>query len=223
MTVEIIIPGALRSEVDGASRVSVDSAGSLRAVLDEVERRWPRLGRRIRDERGELRRYVNVYVDGEDCRSLSGQETPVGAGAEVQVIPSVAGGSDIDGDAILAEHFAPWVQELGLTVEETGADFATLRLPWSARLAREGGAMSGQALMAAADTATVIAISAARGGFGPMTTVQLSTTFQRPVLGKDVVVTSRLTKLGRSLAFAEITMTAGESLVAQATTVYAVG
>jgi uncharacterized protein (TIGR00369 family) len=223
MTVEIIIPGALRSEVDGASRVTVDSTGSLRAVLDELERRWPRLGRRIRDERGELRRYVNVYVNGEDCRSLDGQETSVGEGSEVQVIPSVAGGSDIDGNAILAEHFAPWVQELGLTVEETGADYATLRLPWSARLAREGGAMSGQALMAAADTATVIAISAARGGFGPMTTVQLSTTFQRPVLGKDVLVTSRLTKLGRSLAFAEITMTAGESLVAQATTVYAVG
>ncbi|GIH04569.1 hypothetical protein Rhe02_26360 [Rhizocola hellebori] len=130
---------------------------------------------------------------------------------------------DLDGNAILAEHFAPWVQELGLTVEETGADFATLRLPWSARLAREGGAMSGQALMAAADTATVIAICAARGGFGPMTTVQLSTTFQRPVLGKDVLVTSRLTKLGRSLAFADITMTAGESLVAHATTVYAIG
>ena len=223
MTVEIIIPGALRSEVDGASRVTVDSTGSLRAVLDELERKWPRLGRRIRDEQGELRRYVNVYVNGEDCRSLDGQETSVGAGSEVQVIPSVAGGSDIDGNAILAEHFAPWVQELGLTVEETGADYATLRLPWSARLAREGGAMSGQALMAAADTATVIAISAARGGFGPMTTVQLSTTFQRPVLGKDVLVTSRLTKLGRSLAFADITMTAGESMVAQATTVYAIG
>ena len=128
----------------------------------------------------------------------------------------------IDGDAILAEHFAPWVQELGLKVEQTGADFATLRLPWSERLAREGGAMSGQALMAAADTATVIAISAAKGGFGPMTTVQLSTTFQRPVLGKDVLVTARLTKLGRSLAFADITMTAGESLVAHATTVYAI-
>ncbi len=170
---------------------------------------------------------------------LEDQETFVGEDAEVQVIPS-AGGSEIgggeigggdvgggidggiDGDAILAEHFAPWVQELGLKVEQTGADFATLRLPWSARLAREGGAMSGQALMAAADTATVIAISAAKGGFGPMTTVQLSTTFQRPVLGKDVLVTAKLTKLGRSLAFADITMTAGDSLVAQATTVYAI-
>jgi uncharacterized protein (TIGR00369 family) len=216
----VLIPGALRSEVDGASRVSVDAHGTLRAVLDEVESRWPRLGRRIRDERGELRKYVNVYVDGEDCRVLSGQETPVGAGAEVHVIPSVAGGS-FDGDAILKEHFAPWVQDLGLVVVGHGEDFATLRLPWSSRLAREGGAMSGQALMAAADTATVIAISSARGGFGPMTTVQLSTTFQRPVLGKDVLVTSRLTKLGRSLAFAEITMTADGTLVAQATTVYA--
>jgi uncharacterized protein (TIGR00369 family) len=223
VTVTLIVPGALRSEVDGASRVSLSSVGTLRAVLDEVESRWPRLGRRIRDERGELRRYVNVYVNGEDCRSLAGQETPVGDDAEVQVIPSVAGGSDVDGNAILAEHFAPWVQELGLVVEESGADYATLRLPWSARLAREGGALSGQALMAAADTATVIAIASARGGFGPMTTVQLSATFQRPVLGQDVLVTSRLTKLGRSLAFADITMTSGDTLVAHATTVYAVG
>lgn len=222
MSVQLIIPGALRSESDGASRLSVDSAGSLRAVLDEVERRWPRLGRRLRDERGELRRYVNVYVNGEDCRLLSGQETAVGTDDEVQVIPSVAGGSGVDGNAILADNFAPWVRQLGLVVEDAGADFATLRLPWSDQLAREGGAMSGQALMAAADTATVIAISSARGAFGPMTTVQLSTSFQRPVMGKDVLVTSRLTKLGRSLAFADITMTAGDVLVAHATTVYAI-
>lgn len=218
----LVVPGALRSEVDGASRLALDSTGTLRAVLDEVERRWPRLGRRIRDEQGEIRRYVNVYVNGEDCRTAAGQETPVTDGAEVQVIPSVAGGSDTDGNAILAENFAPWIQDLGLTVEETGADFATLRLPWSDKLAREGGAMCGQALMAAADTATVIAISAARGGYGPMTTVQLSTSFQRPVSGKDVLITARLTKLGRSLAFADVTMTAGETLVAHASTVYAV-
>jgi len=221
MSVQVVVPGALRSEVGGASRVSVEATGDLRAVLDEVESRWPRLGRRIRDEQGELRRYVNVYVNGEDCRSLAGQETPVADGAEVQVIPSVAGGSDFDGDAILAGNFAPWVHELGLTVEELGSDFATLRLPWSDRLAREGGAMSGQAMMAAADTATVIAISSARGGFCPMTTVQLSTTFQRPALGKDVLVTSRLTKLGRTLAFADITLTAEGAVVAHATTVYA--
>ncbi|GAA2363893.1 hypothetical protein Cme02nite_39740 [Catellatospora methionotrophica] len=223
--VTVLVPGALRTEAGGESRLDVAAGGTLRAVLDEIDQRWPRLGRRIRDERGELRRFVNVYVDGEDCRMLSGQDTPVAGGGEVQVLPSVAGGSVaqevFDGDRVLAENFAPWVRELGLSVQETGSDWATLRLPWSDRLAREGGAMSGQALMAAADTATVIAVSAARGGFVPMTTVQLSTTFQRPVLGSDVLVTARLTKLGRTMAFADVTMTAKGTLVAHATTVYA--
>jgi uncharacterized protein (TIGR00369 family) len=131
--------------------------------------------------------------------------------------------SSADGDAILAANFAPWVLDLGLTVVDTGDDHATLRLPWSDRLAREGGALSGQALMAAADTATVIALSAARGGYGPMTTVQQSTTFQRPVVGADVLVTARVSKLGRTLAFVDITMTADgdDRPVAHASTVYA--
>ena len=129
-----------------------------------------------------------------------------------------------DGDRLLADNFAPWVRDLGLVVTAVGDGTATLRLPWSDRLAREGGALCGQALMAAADTATVIAIAARRGGFGPMTTVQLSTTFQRPVVGADVLVASRLTKLGRTLAFAEITMTADGAGApsAHATTVYAI-
>jgi uncharacterized protein (TIGR00369 family) len=225
--VTVLVPGALRSEVDGRGAVEVGASGTLRAVLDEVDQSWPRLGRRLRDERGELRRYVNVYVDGEDCRGLAGLESTVGPAAEVRVLPSVAGGSSdvevavFDPAAVLAENFAPWVLDLGLRVEETGPKHATLRLPWSDRLAREGGALSGQALMAAADTATVIAVSSARGAFGPMTTVQLSTTFQRPVLGQDVLITARLTKLGRTLAFADISMAADGQLVAQATTVYA--
>jgi uncharacterized protein (TIGR00369 family) len=129
-----------------------------------------------------------------------------------------------DGDKILRDNFAPWVQDLGLTVEELGERHATLRLPWSDRLAREGGGMSGQALMAAADTTTVIAISAAKGGFGPMTTVQQSTTFQRPVVGKDVLVTATISKLGRTLAFVDVSMTVdGETApAARATTVYAI-
>ncbi|MER7675513.1 PaaI family thioesterase [Streptomyces sp. NPDC096934] len=128
-----------------------------------------------------------------------------------------------EADEILATRFAPWVRELGLSVAESGEDRAVLRLPWSARLAREGGSMSGQALMAAADTATVIAVSAARGGFVPMTTVQLSTSFQRAVTDADVRIEAVLTKLGRRMAFADITMTAGVSrdLVAHAAAVYA--
>ncbi|WP_329519246.1 PaaI family thioesterase [Spirillospora sp. NBC_01491] len=128
-----------------------------------------------------------------------------------------------DGEKILRDNVAPWVLELGLTVEEVGDGGATLRLPWSDRLAREGGGLSGQALMAAADTATVVAVAAAKGGFVPMTTVQLSTSFQRPVVGVDVLVAVRITKLGRTLAFADVTMTAdGRSEpAARATAVYA--
>jgi molybdopterin converting factor small subunit len=92
VSVTVLVPGALRGEAGGASRLAVESIGTLGAVLDEVAQRWPRLERRIRDERGELRRYVNVYIDGEECRVLAGQHSPVRAGAEIQVVPSVAGG-----------------------------------------------------------------------------------------------------------------------------------
>ncbi|MGW7099577.1 PaaI family thioesterase [Streptomyces sp. NPDC054883] len=128
-----------------------------------------------------------------------------------------------DADRILAESFAPWVLALGLTVRETGERHAVLRLPWSEELARDGGGLSGQALMAAADTAGVIAVCAARGGYGPMTTVQQSTSFQRPVLGADVLIDVRITKLGKRMAFADITMTAEGSAepAAKASTVYA--
>lgn len=128
-----------------------------------------------------------------------------------------------EADRILADNFAPWVLALGLTVEETGERHAVLRLPWSDSLARDGGGLSGQALMAAADTATVIAVSAARGAYGPMTTVQQSTSFQRPVVGTDVLITVRVTKLGRRMAFADAAMTpvGAEDPAATASTVYA--
>lgn len=128
-----------------------------------------------------------------------------------------------EADKILSSHFAPWVLDLGLSVAELGEGRAVLRLPWSARLSREGGSLSGQALMAAADTATVIAVSAARGAFVPMTTVQQSTSFQRAVTDADVLIEAVLTKLGRRMAFADITMTADGSgeIAARASTVYA--
>lgn len=128
-----------------------------------------------------------------------------------------------DADKILADNFAPWVLALGLTVQETGERHAVLRLPWSEALVRDGGGLSGQALMAAADTATVIAISAARGAYGPMTTVQQSTSFQRPVLAADVLIEVRVTKLGKRMAFADITMTpeGAQEPAATASTVYA--
>lgn len=88
----LLVPGVLRTESGGESRLAIGAGGTLGAVLDEVGDRWPRLARRIRDESGALRRYVNVYVDGEDCRRAGGLETPVESGSEIQVLPSVAGG-----------------------------------------------------------------------------------------------------------------------------------
>jgi len=128
-----------------------------------------------------------------------------------------------EADKILSANFAPWVLQLGLTVETVADDRVILRMPWSDALAREGGALSGQALMAAADTATVIAVSAARGAYGPMTTVQQSTSFQRAVIGSDVLIEAVVTKLGRRMAFADIAMTDESSgeIAARASTVYA--
>ncbi|HZN73766.1 MAG TPA: MoaD/ThiS family protein [Micromonosporaceae bacterium] len=92
MTTTVLVPGVLRGEVDGASRLTMEASGTLGAVFDELADRWPRLERRIRDEQGQLRRYVNVYVDGEDCRLVGGLTAPVRDGAEITVLPSVAGG-----------------------------------------------------------------------------------------------------------------------------------
>jgi molybdopterin synthase sulfur carrier subunit len=88
----VLVPGMLRAEAGGSVHLEVGDGGTLGAVLDEIKERWPRLERRIRDETGTLRRYVNVYVDGEDCRRSGGLDTPVPASAEIQVLPSVAGG-----------------------------------------------------------------------------------------------------------------------------------
>jgi uncharacterized protein (TIGR00369 family) len=125
--------------------------------------------------------------------------------------------------AVLAEKFAPWVQALGLTVEAVSAEAATLRLPFDARLVRVGGTVCGQALMTAADTAMVIAVSAALGGFRAMATVGQTISFLRPVANDDVLLEARVLRLGRTLAFGEISLRAAASgtLVAHATTTYA--
>lgn len=125
--------------------------------------------------------------------------------------------------ALLAQSFAPWVQELGLSVERVLSDGVVLRLPFQGRLCREGGTMSGQALLAAADTAMVLAISAANGGFRPMTTVGQSMSFQKPVIGRDVLVEARLQRLGRTMAFGEVhcRVDGDGGLAAHATSTYA--
>src|SRR4051794_41555103 len=90
----IVLPAALRQYSDGRGSVHVDASGELDlgAVLDELDEACPALARRVRDEQGQLRRYVNVYIDGEDARPIGGLTAPVPAGPEVPVLPPVAGG-----------------------------------------------------------------------------------------------------------------------------------
>ena len=118
--------------------------------------------------------------------------------------------------ALYAEVFASWVRELDLEVRATTADSVTLALPVHARHVHAGGVMCGQTLMAAADTALVLAISHKLGGFRPQTTVQLQTSFLRPV-GKDVAevsVEARILKSGRNLVFGEVTLRLPDGQVA---------
>lgn len=104
----------------------------------------------------------------------------------------------------LAEYFAPWVQALDLRVEGFDADSVTLRLPRHPQLSRVGGMLCGQAMMAAADTAMVLALINHFGEFRPCTTVQMNSTFLKPLSGQDALVQARLLRAGKSLAFGEI-------------------
>ena len=88
-----MLPGVLADLAGGAKHLQVDPpGGTLGDLLDELSTRHPLLGRRIRDETGAVRRFVNVYVDGDDVRFSGGLATAVRDGTVVQVLPSVAGG-----------------------------------------------------------------------------------------------------------------------------------
>jgi molybdopterin converting factor small subunit len=93
MRVTVLLPGVLREHAGGVARLELEPTGAtLRDALDLLAGRHPALERRMRDEQGVLRRYVNVFVDGEECRRLANQATELRDGAEIQVIPSIAGG-----------------------------------------------------------------------------------------------------------------------------------
>lgn len=104
----------------------------------------------------------------------------------------------------LPEYFAPWVQALGLQVEAFDADSVTLRLPQNPQLSRVGDMLCGQAMMAAADTAMVLALINQFGSFRPCTTVQMNTSFLKPLSGQDALVQARVLRAGKTLAFGEI-------------------
>ena len=118
---------------------------------------------------------------------------------------------------VLGEVFADWVKDLNLSIEgidydppaEGPADWqpgAILRMPFSERLCRNGGTVCGQALMAFADTAMVIANLAANRGYRPMTTVDQTTHFMRAVMTSDVLADARVVRRGRTMSFGRVTL-----------------
>ncbi len=123
----------------------------------------------------------------------------------------------------LTDLFAPWVQALDLQVESCGPGEATLRLPQSEQLSRVGGILCGQAMMAAADTAMVLALISHFGEFRPCSTVQLSSTFLKPLSGQDALITARVLRAGKSMAFGEIDLRGAQDgkSVFRASTTYA--
>ncbi|MDQ0616137.1 MoaD/ThiS family protein [Arthrobacter globiformis] len=92
--ISVVLPGVLQPLAGGQSILTTpaDGAVSVGWLLDSVTGTYPVLARRLRDETGALRRYVNIYVNGEEVRRLRGLETEVSAGQEVLIIQSVAGG-----------------------------------------------------------------------------------------------------------------------------------
>ena len=91
MSVSVRIPTPLRKLTGELDVVSGDG-GTLTSCIESLEEQYPGLKERLCDEVGDLRRFVNVYVNGEDVRFLAGMATALKAGDEVSIVPAVAGG-----------------------------------------------------------------------------------------------------------------------------------
>jgi uncharacterized protein (TIGR00369 family) len=110
-------------------------------------------------------------------------------------------------ERMLTDVFAPWVQDLNLSVASLDKEGAVLRMRFSEKLCRDNGVICGQALMSLADTAIVFAVSSAGGAYRPMTTVDQTMHFLRPAANADVLADAKVVRLGRTVAFGSVTLT----------------
>ncbi len=90
--IQILIPTPLRRYTNGEAKVGA-SGETVGDVLTDLDERYPGLKERVCDPDGEIRRFVNVFVNGENVRKLQGAATPVKGGDEVGIIPAMAGGA----------------------------------------------------------------------------------------------------------------------------------
>lgn len=91
MSVTVLIPTALRSQVDNQDSLDVEG-GSVQEVLASVTSKYPELGNRLFKDDNELNRFVNIYLNDEDIRFLENLDTPTKSGDELSIVPAIAGG-----------------------------------------------------------------------------------------------------------------------------------
>jgi uncharacterized protein (TIGR00369 family) len=121
-------------------------------------------------------------------------------------------------------NFGPWIWDLNLRVEHLSADELRVRLPFDDRIARPGGVVVGQAMMAMADTMMVLAICERLGRFATLATISATTNFLRAAVRQDIIGIARAVKVGRSTAFGEVELFAsgGDGPIAQSLLTFAV-
>jgi len=91
MSVRVRIPTPLRRYTGGSEEVSIDGA-TVGVVIDQMEAKFAGIKERLCDEQGRVRRFVNIYINGDDIRFLSGTDTALKDGDEVSIVPAIAGG-----------------------------------------------------------------------------------------------------------------------------------
>jgi uncharacterized protein (TIGR00369 family) len=124
-----------------------------------------------------------------------------------------------DAHRILQNEFAPWVQALDLEIIETAERGCSISMPVAEHLYRQGGIVSGQAMMALADTSMVIAFSSYFGEFRPLATIDMNTSFLKPA-SKNIIAQANVIRAGRSICFAEATLSSEGKPVCRATGTY---
>lgn len=88
----VLVPTPLRRLTGGQSKVTVD-ATDVQGIIDGLESTYPGVGEKLTDANGEIKRFINVFVNDDEVRSLQGRSTPVRAEDRVSIVPAMAGGS----------------------------------------------------------------------------------------------------------------------------------
>ena len=124
-----------------------------------------------------------------------------------------------DAQQILQNEFAPWVQDLKMEIIKTDDQGCSISMPVAEHLYRHGGIVSGQAMMALADTSMVIAFSSYFGEFRPIATIDMSSSFLKPA-SKNIISWAHVVRAGRNICFAAATLSSDGKPVCRAMGTY---